>query len=117
MRSASEHGLPARKLSGARGARRTKTPPTEEKKGLFGRVVPTKPEGEEEELSESKQLMQKVKDAGVAGIISYIFWEWAFWGGASSRLLRTRRPRRAPSLSPNSAPQFRCRSASLATGR
>merc|ERR1719373_1025303 len=59
----------------------TKTPPTEEKKGLFGRVVPTKPEGEEEEeLSESKQLMQKVKDAGVAGIISYIFWEWAFWG-------------------------------------
>ena len=35
---------------------------------------------EEEELSESKKLLQKVKDAGVAGIISYIFWEWAFWG-------------------------------------
>merc|ERR1712113_74199 len=34
----------------------------------------------EEEMSESKALMQKVKDAGVAGIISYIFWEWAFWG-------------------------------------
>jgi len=25
-------------------------------------------------------MMQKVKDAGTAGIISYIFWEWAFWG-------------------------------------
>ena len=24
--------------------------------------------------------MQKVKDAGVAGVISYVFWEWAFWG-------------------------------------
>ena len=34
----------------------------------------------EEELSEDKQLMQKVKDAGVAGLISYVFWEWAFWG-------------------------------------
>merc|ERR1719231_1553930 len=65
--------------------------PVEEKKGfsLFGfgktdsemegKVVSTG-KGGEEELSESKQLMQKVKDAGVAGIISYIFWEWAFWG-------------------------------------
>ena len=25
-------------------------------------------------------LMQKVKDAGVAGIVSYMFWELAFWG-------------------------------------
>lgn len=62
----------------------------EEKKGLFGlfggkkevegKVVPTKDgaSGEEEELPESKQMMQKVKDAGVAGIISYVFWEWAF---------------------------------------
>ena len=25
-------------------------------------------------------LMQKVKDAGVAGLVSYVFWEWAFWG-------------------------------------
>jgi len=25
-------------------------------------------------------MMQQVKDAGVAGIISYVFWEWAFWG-------------------------------------
>ena len=31
-------------------------------------------------LEESKKLLQQVKDAGVAGIISYIFWEWAFWG-------------------------------------
>lgn len=45
-----------------------------------GKVVSTGKGGEEEELSESKQMMQKVKDAGVAGIISYIFWEWAFWG-------------------------------------
>merc|ERR1719313_1132632 len=46
-----------------------------------GKVTPTKNGGgEEEELSESKKLLQQVKDAGVAGIISYIFWEWAFWG-------------------------------------
>lgn len=65
-------------------AQSTKEPETE-KKGFFGKVFPTKedkPTGEEEELSESKKLMQKVKDAGTAGIISYIFWEWAFWGGA-----------------------------------
>ena len=24
--------------------------------------------------------MEQIKEAGVAGIISYIFWEWAFWG-------------------------------------
>ena len=29
---------------------------------------------------EKPNLMQKVKDAGVAGIISYMFWELAFWG-------------------------------------
>tara|TARA_B110001469_G_scaffold87320_1_gene82796 strand:+ start:143 stop:487 length:345 start_codon:yes stop_codon:yes gene_type:complete len=33
---------------------------------------------EEEEGKEN--MMQQVKDAGVAGIISYVFWEWAFWG-------------------------------------
>merc|ERR1711924_303615 len=32
--------------------------------------------------NDSKSMMQKVKDAGVAGIISYIFWEWAFWGAS-----------------------------------
>lgn len=68
-----------------------KAPVEEEKKGLFGlfggksdvkgKVVPTGKKGEEEEeLSESKKLLQQVKDAGAAGIISYIFWEWAFWG-------------------------------------
>ena len=45
-----------------------------------GSVKPTGGAEAEEELSESKKLMQQVKDAGVAGIISYIFWEWAFWG-------------------------------------
>merc|ERR1712185_700558 len=35
---------------------------------------------EEIEEEDSASLMQKVKDAGTAGIISYIFWEWAFWG-------------------------------------
>jgi hypothetical protein len=34
---------------------------------------------EEEELSETKKLMQQVKDAGTAGIISYALWEVGFW--------------------------------------
>ena len=33
----------------------------------------------EETKNETKNLMQKVKDAGVAGIISYAFWELGFW--------------------------------------
>jgi hypothetical protein len=33
----------------------------------------------EVELSESKRLMKQVKDAGVAGIISYALWEFGFW--------------------------------------
>ena len=45
-----------------------------------GKVVRTKPGQKEEEQDESKKLLQQVKDAGSAGIISYIFWEWAFWG-------------------------------------
>ena len=49
------------------------------KEEVKGKVVPTG-KGDEEELSESKKLLKQVKDAGVAGIISYIFWEWAFWG-------------------------------------
>jgi len=32
-----------------------------------------------EEESESKKLLQKVKDAGIAGLISYALWEWGFW--------------------------------------
>merc|ERR1712118_618000 len=46
-----------------------------------GKVVSTKRGGgDEEELSESKKMLQQVKDVGIACIISYIFWEWAFWG-------------------------------------
>jgi hypothetical protein len=30
-------------------------------------------------MSETKRLMMKVKEAGVAGIISYAFWELGFW--------------------------------------
>mmetsp|Transcript_7156 Transcript_7156/g.12476 ORF Transcript_7156/g.12476 Transcript_7156/m.12476 type:complete len:226 (-) Transcript_7156:107-784(-) len=37
-----------------------------------------KEEGEEE-MSETKKLMQKVKDAGIAGVISYALWEVGFW--------------------------------------
>ena len=38
-------------------------------------MVEAKEDGEDKE-----NMMQQVKDAGVAGIISYVFWEWAFWG-------------------------------------
>ena len=34
----------------------------------------------EEEKPDKDNMMQQVKDAGIAGIISYVFWEWAFWG-------------------------------------
>merc|ERR1712127_464765 len=37
-------------------------------------------EEEEEELSEAKKLLRKVKQAGTAGAISYALWELAFWG-------------------------------------
>lgn len=71
-----------------------KAPVEEKKTGLAaffgggnkvdGKVVPTKKGGkqvdEEEEMDENKKLLQQVKDAGVAGIISYVFWEWVFWG-------------------------------------
>jgi hypothetical protein len=33
-----------------------------------------------DETNENKNLLQKVKDAGVAGAISYAFWELGFWG-------------------------------------
>mmetsp|Transcript_27720 Transcript_27720/g.40925 ORF Transcript_27720/g.40925 Transcript_27720/m.40925 type:complete len:200 (-) Transcript_27720:120-719(-) len=36
-------------------------------------------EDEKEDLSETKKLMQQVKDAGVAGVISYAAWEFGFW--------------------------------------
>jgi hypothetical protein len=47
---------------------------------MRGVVVKTDAAKEEAEEEDSKSMMQKVKDAGTAGIISYIFWEWAFWG-------------------------------------
>ena len=34
----------------------------------------------EEETTEAKKLLQQVKAAGPAGIISYMLWELAFWG-------------------------------------
>lgn len=37
-------------------------------------------EEEEEELSETKKMLQKVKQAGTAGAISYALWELGFWG-------------------------------------
>ena len=36
-------------------------------------------EEEEEEMSETQKLMQQVKDAGVAGVVSYALWELGFW--------------------------------------
>lgn len=46
-----------------------------------GKVTPTTtPEAKQEEVSESKKLLQKVKDAGLAGVISYTAWELVFWG-------------------------------------
>lgn len=33
----------------------------------------------EEEKSETQKLMDQVKDAGLAGVISYAAWELAFW--------------------------------------
>lgn len=35
---------------------------------------------EEKELSETQKLLQKVKQAGTAGAISYALWELGFWG-------------------------------------
>ena len=42
--------------------------------------TPIKPTTGGSGKADEKDLMQKVKDAGAAGVISYIFWEWAFWG-------------------------------------
>lgn len=33
----------------------------------------------DEDLSESKKLLQKIKESGTAGIISYALWELGFW--------------------------------------
>ena len=53
---------------------------------LPGAVNPfavSRAEGREVEAAGGEKepnLMQKVKDAGVAGLVSYMFWELAFWG-------------------------------------
>lgn len=39
-----------------------------------------KQKGLEVAKNDAKALMEKVKASGKAGIISYIFWELAFWG-------------------------------------
>ena len=40
----------------------------------------TKDNGDEvQEMSETQKLMQQVKDAGVAGVVSYALWELGFW--------------------------------------
>ena len=36
-------------------------------------------DAEQEQLSDTKKMMQQVKDAGLAGVISYALWEIAFW--------------------------------------
>jgi hypothetical protein len=36
-------------------------------------------EEKEEELSETKKLLAQVKEAGLAGVISYALWEMGFW--------------------------------------
>ena len=35
-----------------------------------------------DEPSEAKQLLQRIKDAGVAGAVSYAAWELAFWAAS-----------------------------------
>ena len=42
---------------------------------LRARVAPVMAVKEEEKGEEKENMMQQVKDAGVAGIISYIFWD------------------------------------------
>jgi len=37
---------------------------------------------EEKELTKTQKLMQQIKEAGIAGVISYGFWEVAFWSAS-----------------------------------
>ena len=76
-------------------------------------MVEAKEDGEDKE-----NMMQQVKDAGVAGIISYVFWEWAFWGVSGNCPLELGTHRSADPLIPCLRLllcQFPC--ASLATVR
>jgi hypothetical protein len=42
-------------------------------------IEPENEKKNDEDMSEAKKLMQQVKDAGTAGIISYALWELGFW--------------------------------------
>ena len=53
--------------------------PTAEMQVAGDMQQPQSPEAQPEELSETKKLMQQVKDAGIAGVISYALWEFGFW--------------------------------------
>ena len=53
-------------------------PPTLEKEAEKSEAVDEVKEPEEE-MSETQKLMQKVKDSGTAGFISYAAWEMGFW--------------------------------------
>jgi hypothetical protein len=59
----------------------TKTAPLMKESANYQALMdPTLDECEpEEELSETKKLMKQVKDAGIAGVISYALWEFGFW--------------------------------------
>ena len=46
-------------------------------------AMPVMVEAKEEKGEEKENMMQQVKDAGPAGILSYIIWEWVFWIGAA----------------------------------
>ena len=51
---------------------------TEQQLTDSGSIEPQE-EGGAEEKSETEDLMQKIKDSGLAGVISYALWELAFW--------------------------------------
>ncbi|KAL3799948.1 hypothetical protein HJC23_007421 [Cyclotella cryptica] len=54
------------------------TPATTDMEINGGETVEKKED--EKELSETQKLLQKVKQAGTAGAISYALWELGFWG-------------------------------------
>ena len=66
-----------------------------------------KTEDECEVVEEGEDLMEQIKCAGRAGIISYIIWEWIFWLTAIPGDARGAPPRRRPPplLPPRVAPR------------
>ncbi|KAL7568667.1 hypothetical protein ACA910_021668 [Epithemia clementina (nom. ined.)] len=49
------------------------------KSSSMSSAVESKPQGENEEDSEVKNMLQKIKESGKAGVISYALWELGFW--------------------------------------